>query len=79
PFYDTYPKEIEIYNKENIVDKTLSHTLIVYLNSVRYTDYVIVNIIKKISEKTGRPTYFIITSDHSTSIEKNKNGHGTLG
>ncbi|MFY4788145.1 phosphoethanolamine transferase [Aliarcobacter butzleri] len=78
PFYDTYPKEFEIYNKENIEDKTLSQTLIDYLNSVRYTDYVIENIIKKISEKTDRPTYFIFTSDHSTSIEKNRNGHGRL-
>ena len=78
PFYDTYPKEFEIYNKDNIEDKTLNQNLINYLNSVRYTDYIIENIIKKISEKTNRPTYFIFTSDHSTSMEKSRNGHGRL-
>ncbi len=76
PFYDTYPKEFEIYNKDNIQDKTIDQNLINYLNSVRYTDYIIENIIKKISEKTNRPTYFIFTSDHSTSMEKSRNGHG---
>lgn len=78
PSKDTFPKAFEFYNKENVGDKKMDQNAIDYINSLRYTDYIIENIIKKISEKTTRPTYFIFTSDHSTIIDKNVHGHGRL-
>lgn len=78
PFLDTFPETFKIFNKDNIKDKEIDQNSIDYLNSLTYTDYIIKSTIKKVSEKTNRPTYFIFTSDHSTSIEKSRNGHGRL-
>ena len=79
PFIDTFPKEFEIYTKKNIKDKTISQDTIDYLNSIRYTDYILSQIIKKIKEKTTRPTYFLFTSDHTSNVgDPNRKGHGKL-
>lgn len=79
PFIETFPKEFEIYTKENINDDSIIQNTLDYLNSIRYTDHVLEELIKKIKEKTNRETYIIFTSDHSTNIgNANINGHGTL-
>lgn len=78
PFKDAYPKEFEIYTKENSPEGILQNT-IEYHNSIYYTDYILSEIIEKIKKKTSKPTYFIFTSDHATNLgDKNRNGHGRL-
>ncbi len=79
PFKADYPKEFEKFTKENSKDKSISQNTLEYQNSVYYTDYVLSQIIKKISQKSSKPTYFIFTSDHATNVgDKNRNGHGRL-
>lgn len=76
PFAETFPKEFEIYNTSNT---PLPQESIDYLNSIRYTDYVIQKVIETIKKKTTRLTYVIFTSDHATSIgNENSRGHGQL-
>lgn len=78
PFKDAYPKEFEIYTKENSPENMLQNT-IEYHNSIHYTDYILSEIIEKIKQKTTKPTYFIFTSDHATNLgDKDRNGHGRL-
>ncbi len=79
PFIDTFPKEFEVFTKENIEDKTIIQNTIDYANSITYTDYIISQLIKKVKEKTTRPTYFIFTSDHASNVgDPNRQGHGRL-
>jgi len=79
PFKVDYPKEFEVFTKENTKDKTVLQNTLEYQNSILYTDYVFSQIIKKIKEKTDKPTYFIFTSDHATNVgDTNRNGHGRL-
>ncbi len=79
PFIDTFPKEFEIFTKDNIKDKTIIQNTIDYANSIHYTDYISSELIKKIKEKTTRPTYFIFTSDHASNVgDPNRQGHGRL-
>lgn len=79
PFIDTFPKEFEIFTKENIEDKTIIQNTIDYANSIHYTDYIISQLVKKVKEKTNRPTYFIFTSDHASNVgDPNRQGHGRL-
>lgn len=79
PFIDTFPKEFEIFTKENVEDKTISQNIIDYANSIAYTDYIISQLVKKIKEKTNKPTYFIFTSDHASNVgDPNRQGHGRL-
>lgn len=79
PFIDTFPKGFEVFTKENTKDKSISKNVIDYQNSIRYTDYILSELVKRIKEKTSRPTYFIFTSDHATNLgDKDRNGHGRL-
>lgn len=79
PFIDTFPKEFEIFTKDNIKDKTISQNTIDYANSIAYTDYIISQLVKKVKEKTNKPTYFIFTSDHASNVgDPNRQGHGRL-
>ena len=79
PFIEDYPKEFDKFNKNSSKDKSISHNTLEYLNSIYYTDFFLSQIIKKIGEKTKRPTYFLFTSDHATNIgDKNRKGHGRL-
>ena len=79
PFLETYPKEFEKFTKNNSIDKSISQNTLEYQNSIYYTDYILSKIIKKIKNKTKKPTYFIFTSDHSTNVgDKNRKGHGRL-
>ncbi|MFV0563244.1 phosphoethanolamine transferase [Malaciobacter mytili] len=78
PFKETYPKEFEVFTKENSNKDTLQNT-IEYQNAVYYIDYILSQIVKKIEMKTKRPTFFILTSDHATNLgDKDRNGHGRL-
>lgn len=47
PFKETYPKEFEIFTKENSDGKVLQNT-IEYQNSVHYIDYILSQIVKKV-------------------------------
>ncbi len=79
PFIDTFPKEFEIFTKDNIEDKTIIQNTIDYANSIHYTDYIISQLVKKVKERTNRPTYFIFTSDHASNVgDPNRQGHGRL-
>lgn len=79
PFIDTFPKEFEKFTKNNIKDKTIMQNTIDYANSIAYTDYILSQLIKKVKEKTTRPTYFIFTSDHASNVgDPNRQGHGRL-
>ncbi|AXH11861.1 phosphoethanolamine transferase [Halarcobacter bivalviorum] len=79
PFIDTFPKEFEIFTKDNIEDKTIIQNTIDYANSIHYTDYIISQLVKKVKERTDRPTYFIFTSDHASNVgDPNRQGHGRL-
>ncbi len=79
PFIDTFPKEFEKFTKDNIEDKTIIQNSIDYTNSIAYTDYILSEIVKKIKQKTNRPTYFIFTSDHASNVgDPNRQGHGRL-
>ncbi len=79
PFIDTFPKEFEIFTKKNIEDKTIIQNTIDYANSIAYTDYILSQLIKKIKQRTSRPTYFIFTSDHASNVgDPNRQGHGRL-
>lgn len=76
PFVETFPKEFEIYNSSNT---NLQQESIDYINSIRYTDYVIKKILESVREKTTRLTYVIFTSDHATNVgNENVRGHGQL-
>ena len=78
PFLDYIPKDFRPFNSENT--DNLEQNTIDYINSVRYTDDVIKNIVEKLEEKTKRPTYIIFTSDHATNIgDGSRQGHGMLG
>ncbi|RXJ55311.1 phosphoethanolamine transferase [Candidatus Marinarcus aquaticus] len=78
PFIDTFPKEFELFTKQNNEESVLQNT-IDYQNSIHYTDYILSQLIKKIEDKTDRPTYFIFTSDHASNVgDPNRNGHGRL-
>lgn len=77
PFLDYIPKDYRPFNKENT--NNLEQNTIDYINSIKYTDSVIENIIKKLKDKTSKPTYIIFTADHATKIgDKSGNGHGLL-
>lgn len=77
PFLNYIPKDFRPFNKNNT--NNLEQNTIDYLNSIRYTDSVIENIIKKLENKSKLPTYIIFTSDHATNIgDNNRNGHGIL-
>ncbi len=79
PFIDTFPKEFEVFTKDNIKDKSVIQNTIDYANSIHYTDYILSQLIKKIQKKTNRPTYFIFTSDHASNVgDPNRQGHGRL-
>lgn len=78
PFIDTFPKEFELFTQENNEKGVLQNT-IDYQNSIHYTDYILSQLIKKIGEKSSRPTYFVFTSDHASNVgDPNRNGHGRL-
>lgn len=78
PFKETYPKEFEVFTKENSNKDTLQNT-IEYQNAVYYIDYILSEIVKKVQMKTKRPTFFVLTSDHATNLgDKDRNGHGRL-
>lgn len=78
PFKDCYPKEFEVFTKDNSPHELLQNT-IEYHNSIHYTDYILSQIIEKIKAKTTKPTYFVFTSDHATNLgDKDRNGHGRL-
>lgn len=79
PFKIDYPKEFEVFTKENTEDKTILQNTLEYQNSILYSDYIFSKIIEKIKSKTSKPTYFIFTSDHATNIgDSARNGHGRL-
>lgn len=79
PFVETFPKEFEIYTKENLRDEDILQNTVDYFNSIRYTDFVLESIIKRLKKTTDRPTYIVFTSDHGTNIgDKNRQGHGLL-
>lgn len=79
PFIKTFPEEFEVFTKKNIGDNSIIQNTLDYLNSIRYSDHVLENIIKEVEKKTTRETYIIFTSDHSTSVgDSNINGHGSL-
>jgi len=78
PFKECYPDTFDIFNQNNTPKGTIQNT-IEYYNSIHYTDYVTDAIIRKIAQKTTRPTYFVFTADHATNIgDKDRNGHGRL-
>lgn len=77
PFLNYIPKDFRPFNKNNT--NNLEQNTIDYLNSIRYTDFVIEKIIKNLENKSKLPTYIIFTSDHATNIgDNNRNGHGIL-
>lgn len=77
PFLDYIPKDFRPFNSENTAN--LEQNTIDYINSVRYTDEVIKNIVEKLKEKTKRATYIVFTSDHATNIgDSSRQGHGIL-
>lgn len=79
PFKETFPEEFEIFTKSNVNSENILQNSLDYFNSIRYTDFVIEQIINKVKEKTLRPTYVIFTSDHGTNIgDENRQGHGFL-
>ena len=77
PFLEFIPENFRPFNKENT--NNLEQNTLDYINSISYTDSVIENIIKKLKDKTSRPTYIIFTADHATKMgDKSRNGHGLL-
>ena len=73
PVSSRYPKEFEVFksSKSKFINE--------YKDSVLYTDYVLHNIIKKLKEKSDKPTYVFFTSDHGTGVDGEHFGHGRLG
>ncbi len=78
PFKECFPKEFEVFTAQNSAPGTLQNT-IDYHNSIRYTDFILSQVIEKIRQKSTRPTYIVFTSDHATNLgDKDRNGHGRL-
>ena len=73
PYELRYPKEFAKFT----TDKNDRYDRNSYKNSILYTDYIITQIIKKLKEKTNKPTYVFFTSDHGEGIQ-NHRGHGNL-
>jgi glucan phosphoethanolaminetransferase (alkaline phosphatase superfamily) len=69
PYGKRVPNNFQSFKDNNAVDK--------YLNTVRYTDFIISNIIKTI-KTINEPIALIFTSDHGQYVSKNNYGHGNI-
>ena len=70
PYIEHYPEQFNFFakSKTNSFQQTQIDT---YDNTVRYTDYVLGQIVQMVRQKANRPTLLIFTSDHGESLGEN--------
>ncbi len=70
PYAEHYPDQFNFFT--NGKTESFQQTQIdTYDNSVRYTDYVLGQIVQTVRQKANRPTLLIFTSDHGESLGEN--------
>lgn len=78
PYTDRYPAQFD-YFKSDAATLFKQSQINAYDNSVRYTDYIVQQLIAITRSKTTRPTYIIFTSDHGEGLGDNGVfGHNNL-
>ena len=80
-YCDKYPKEFEVYKPvaENVEEgqKHVDRLVNAYDNTIRYTDYLLDNLINTLQAMDGWKSAMIFISDHGESLgEKNMFMHG---
>ena len=75
-YADKYPKEFEVYKPvaENVEEGEKNIALLVnaYDNTIRYTDYLLDNLINTLQDMTEWKSAMIFISDHGESLGENK-------